>query len=565
MAIYHLSVSNVSRGAGSSSVASLSYITAEPQRDEYWHQTYNGFGRRERVIETSTLLPAGAPAEWCNAGKLFNSIEMAEKSADARTAKKIVVALPRELTAAQRREAVETYIHSEITARGYAAVYAIHEDSNGMNPHAHILVPNRQIDPKTGGWAKHKQRSEYVRDANGERVPLIDPKTGKQKLDGRNRKQWKRRSIRLNPLDSKETLESLRSGWAKTCNELLPEGVSIDHRSNEARGIDLEPTVHEGYAAREIEKRGGVSDRCEMNREIRQRNGLLEAMRRRMAALGEQIHAITGQIARILEALRQRRQQPTADPRDWVPAARRQLEAERDRRVAGLRADLTDARQSLDSRRSWLTYNTGEEWRQHVLPSLKRVRAAMETTETAGLLKRGKARRELETVAAAETATIRKQAPWLTIGPIPTSRAELDIWDADSREQGKAHELTPLKERVTQLTEQIDREQSRPITSDQIGRLARQMAENSPQTREQPRHGPEPQDDPFGTYSPAQEARKASEEQPKRRMTVSDLRAKLKADAARRMEDQAEREAEQQLDPFAWMPDDPGRTHGLSR
>ena len=118
---------------------------------------------------------------------------------------------------------------------------------------------------------------------------------------------------------------------------------------------------------------------------------------------------------------------------------------------------------------------------------------------------------------------------------------------------------------MTQLTEQIDREQSRPITSDQIGRLARQMAENSPQTREQPRHGPEPQDDPFGTYSPAQEARKASEEQPKRRMTVSDLRAKLKADAARRMEDQAEREAEQQLDPFAWMPDDPGRTHGLSR
>ena len=31
----------------------------------------------------------------------------------------------------------------------------------------------------------------YVLDENGERVPLIDKKTGQQKVDNRNRKQWK--------------------------------------------------------------------------------------------------------------------------------------------------------------------------------------------------------------------------------------------------------------------------------------------------------------------------------------------------------------------------------------
>ena len=97
-------------------------------------------------METRTLLPEGAPAEWRDAARLFNGVEMAEKAEDARTAKKIVVALPVEFTPEQRREALEAFIRSQLTARGYAATYAIHEDAEGRNPHAHILVPNRPID-----------------------------------------------------------------------------------------------------------------------------------------------------------------------------------------------------------------------------------------------------------------------------------------------------------------------------------------------------------------------------------------------------------------------------------
>lgn len=267
MAIYHLSVSNVSRASGSRATATLSYITGRRVHDERRGETYD-YGRKERVLRVGTLLPEGAPAEFADPAVLFNAVELHETGRTARPAKKIVVALPREFTPRQRVQALEEYIRENLNADGYAATYAIHEDREGNNPHAHILVANRQIDPATGGWARLKQRMEYVLDERGERVPLIDPETGRQKTDKRGRRQWKRTSVSLNPLDRKAKLKALRESWAKTCNARLDETARIDHRSLEEQGIDRVPTIHEGYASREMEKRGQPSDRMAINREI---------------------------------------------------------------------------------------------------------------------------------------------------------------------------------------------------------------------------------------------------------------------------------------------------------
>ena len=95
MAIYSCNISNVSRAKGSSACATLSYISAEKIRDERTGELYN-YGREQRVIEVATMLPAGAPQEYEKAERLFNSIENFEKAENARTAKKIIVALPRE-------------------------------------------------------------------------------------------------------------------------------------------------------------------------------------------------------------------------------------------------------------------------------------------------------------------------------------------------------------------------------------------------------------------------------------------------------------------------------------
>lgn len=314
MAIYHLSVSNVSRASGSKATATLSYISGRRVHDERRGETYD-YGRKERVLRVGTLLPEGAPAEYADPAVLFNAVELHETGRTARPAKKIVVALPREFTPRQRVQALEEYIRENLNADGYAATYAIHDDGRGNNPHAHILVANRQIDPATGGWARLKQRMEYVLDERGERVPLIDPETGRQKTDKRGRRQWKRTSVSLNPLDRKAKLKALRESWAKTCNARLDETARIDHRSLEDQGSDLEPTIHEGYAARAIERAGGVSERCEANREIRRSNGLLTAIRTELGRIFDRLGELFAAKIRQLRQ-RQARPEPAREP-NW--------------------------------------------------------------------------------------------------------------------------------------------------------------------------------------------------------------------------------------------------------
>lgn len=285
MAIYHCSISNVSRAKGSSSCATLSYISAQKIYEERTAQTYN-YGREERVLKVGTILPEYAPEEFENPAVLFNAIENYEKAENARTAKKIEVALPREFDLERQKEAVEAYIRENLTKEGYCAAYAIHNDKENNNPHAHILVANRQITPK-GEWSS-KRKMEYALNERGERIPRLD-ENGQQKRDKNGRKQWVRINAEQNPLDKKEFLQKLRKGWAEECNKYLAAEHEIDHRSYQERGIDQIPTIHEGYASREMEARGSVSDRAEVNREIREKNHLISQLSRQLKELGERM------------------------------------------------------------------------------------------------------------------------------------------------------------------------------------------------------------------------------------------------------------------------------------
>ena len=126
MAIYSLHVSNVSRAAGSSAVASCSYITSRRMRDERTGAASNGFGRRERVEHVCTMLPEGAPGEYLDPERSLNAAEMAEKRSDARPADKLMVALPREFDACACFRALVDLNTWNITANANARTYAIH-------------------------------------------------------------------------------------------------------------------------------------------------------------------------------------------------------------------------------------------------------------------------------------------------------------------------------------------------------------------------------------------------------------------------------------------------------
>lgn len=572
MAIYHLSVSNVSRASGSRATATLSYITGKRVHDERRDETYD-YGRKERVIESHTLLPEGAPAEWRDPERLFNGIETHEKGRTARPAKKIVVALPREFTPAQRVQALEGFIRENLTSDGYAATYAIHEDREGNNPHAHILVANRQIDPKTGDWARLKQRMEYVLDENGERVPLTDPETGRQKTDKRGRRQWKRRSVSLNPLDRKAKLQSLRESWADTCNARLDETARIDHRNLEDQGSDLEPTIHEGYAARAIERAGGVSERCQTNREIRRSNGLLTAIRHELSLIFDRLGEL---FAAKISQLRQRRTQPepAREPnwRYYAGDARRQLEADRADHTAALRGKLTGARADVRSREEWWKSH-GTEEHEAAKQIIDVARAASREARDANIFRRGSLRRKAEQVAGEQSARLRMAVPWLEDTTIPSDWEQANRFRMRTTKAIYDHDMKPRTDLVADLEQrlgQAERAEGEQISPEQVEDLARRMAERRTEaekpkpTRTTDGNGPSTPEEAPREPQPRETPQKPEEA---RRKTKADLFAAIERKTREKTGEERQRrqEREQTLDDLWEMGQWNNPGHGFSR
>lgn len=112
---------------------------------------------------------------------------------------------------------------------------------------------------------------------------------------------------RQNPIserwNSEEQLVLWRAAWAEVSNRYLERAGSderIDHRSHADRGLKEQPTIHEGVFARLMEREGKVSDRCELNRQIRADNKLLRELRAQVKKLTE---AIKNTILAIAEAM----------------------------------------------------------------------------------------------------------------------------------------------------------------------------------------------------------------------------------------------------------------------
>ncbi len=315
MAIYHCTISNVSRSKGGNSCASLAYISGKKIHDDRSNRNFS-YGRRERVIETGTLIPDFAPSDFSDPERIFNSIELHEKNAAARTAKKIEIALPRELTLKQQKKLVEDFIRANFTRHGYCATYAIHNDPDNNNPHVHIMVANRPLD-KRGHWAKTNKKTlafdedgkkipVYASDDDADKIPIKDEK-GKPVRDKNGNplyqkvrirpgkgveKLWQRVEIESNLIDQRKFLKNLRESWADECNKYYLDGDEIDHRSNKKRGMWDLPTRHEGNAAREMERRGEISDRCQYNRDVRLLNAEHRAVRNEIAALQNEIQTL---------------------------------------------------------------------------------------------------------------------------------------------------------------------------------------------------------------------------------------------------------------------------------
>ena len=556
-------VSNVSRASGSSSCASLSYIASMKVRDDRAGETYYGFGRRERVMHVGTLLPEGAPAGWRDPAELFNSIELHERAANARPAKKIMVALPREFDLATQREVVEEFISRNLTAEGYAATYAIHCDSQGGNPHAHILVANRQIDPKTGGWAKTKARKEWALDERGERIPVIDPETGRQKVDARNRRQWKRVTVQSNPLDAKAKLQTMREDWATVCNKRLTPEQAIDHRSLEAQGSDHAPTKHEGYAAREIEKRGKASPICEWNREVRRQNGILDRLRAEFAS-------VTTKLTRAIEAVKAKfakpepapapAPEPTVSDEQWAENWRAELTASA---VAGGKRDRAIATDQIRARAVELAPEAGRA-AQAVGARWDELKPFNDRLRDAGMFARFKAARDFDRKAGElGVNSLVGMGPltdgaWGNLRRFAMRDAAKAVYEADPEIRRLKAERAKADEYTVRYGGKGEHEDM-PDLLTLAPPVMPQRQEQAPKAPQRPEPAPQPHREPSKPQRPAEPPRKpvqatqppsyAPQEPPKPIRTKKALTDRFKTRLDERLAENERKQAEKQAEP----------------
>lgn len=225
VAIYHLSVKTISRSAGRSATAAAAYRSGVEITDQITGEVHD-YTRKRGVAHTELVLPAGAP-EWAvDRAAVWNAAEQAETRKNSTVAREFEIALPAELSPAERQRVAVDFAREIVERHGCIADVSIHEpgrEGDNRNHHAHILCSTRRLMPEGFG--------EKTRELDDRKTKEVD--------------RWRER-------------------FAVLQNERLQvAGIEarVDHRSLEEQGIERAATQHLGPTATAIERRTGQPSR----------------------------------------------------------------------------------------------------------------------------------------------------------------------------------------------------------------------------------------------------------------------------------------------------------------
>ena len=352
MAIYHLTVKPVSRSGGRSATAAAAYRAGELVHDQTTGQTFD-YTRKLGVLHREIVLPTACARQDINWARdreaLWNEAERAENRSNSRVAREYEIALPHELTRAQRLELVRGFAAEIADRHGVAvdfAIHAPHRDGDQRNHHAHLLATTRVIEP--GGL--------------GEKATIEWSDTNRRKAE-------------LEP--AKKEIEAIRACWTGLQNEKFRElglPFRVDHRSLAAQGIEREPTTHLGPAVASMERRGMAT---EVGRRLERE--ALEAAQRRLekaAELGKveregrELSVSIIDVSGNLEAAKREREQGLGKAHEPTPALDlEQVKAQGRMVLAGLREEIERERVREQERRPQIERERSKErergfWRE---------------------------------------------------------------------------------------------------------------------------------------------------------------------------------------------------------
>ncbi len=250
MAIYHHTTRMIGCSNAGSPVKALAYISGTQLSDERTGEIFDF--KDKSVEEVRILLPENAP-EWAKKiqklvsndkdpndcgpknqelsnrdkglQRLSDMVNSAEKRGDAQVYREIEFSLPRELTYEQNRQLAEEYVQDQFCGIGMLAIQSFHieicEKTGELNPHCHTLFLTRELTED--GLSLKKNRD------------------------------WNERSVH----------EVWREQWAQYASfhlKMHGHDITLDHRSYEDQGLDIEPQVKLGKGVKEQEKRAKTKD-----------------------------------------------------------------------------------------------------------------------------------------------------------------------------------------------------------------------------------------------------------------------------------------------------------------
>jgi len=276
----------ISRSQGRSATAASAYRVAERITDRRTGLTFD-YAARGGVDHTEILAPDHAPDWVRDRSELWNRVEESETRKNSQVAREVRVALPDELTHAQRVALVRDYAQAQFVDRGMVADIALHapgREGDERNHHAHILLTTREIDAegfttKNRDWNKVEVlegwREAWARDSNAalERAGIEDRVDHRTLVAQRD-----------------EALER-----ASAARERGDEGAEL-HETVRAMSLDRPPLPQLSLGAWQLKERGIEVAAVRVWHEVKDR----------AAEVRQVVHELTGQVREWLDRAAER-------------------------------------------------------------------------------------------------------------------------------------------------------------------------------------------------------------------------------------------------------------------
>ena len=238
------------------------------------------YTRKAGVEETFIVAPEGAPSWARDRGMLWNAAEAAERRGNSVTAREWELALPAEITAAERGRIAREFAQALVERYGVAAdvaIHAPHRDGDARNHHAHVLTSTRVLG--ADGFAEKTRVLDAAKTGGPEIIAMREHWAGLQndalerarvaeRVDHRSLEAQRRDALSRGDALAAETLDrapEVKLGPAINAMERR------EMRAAEAEGREYEPVTARGavvHAARQArEAFAKMRDRLEAVRE----------------------------------------------------------------------------------------------------------------------------------------------------------------------------------------------------------------------------------------------------------------------------------------------------------